>query len=71
MTEKSKEYQNTVEAQKLHRDQKLLNCQRSQIDGEIQGVPITVEAQFTEKSSGIKLPITCGAQFTEKSSGIN
>ena len=46
MTEKSKEYQNTVEAQKLHRDQKLLNYQRSQINGEIQEVQITVEAQI-------------------------
>ena len=45
-TEKSKEYQNTVEAQKLHRDQKLLNYQRSQINGEIQEVQITVEAQI-------------------------
>ena len=26
---------------------------------------LPVEAQFAEKSSGIKLPITCGAQFTE------
>ena len=46
LTEKSKEYQNTVEAQKLHRDQKLLNYQRSQINGEIQGVQITVEAHI-------------------------
>ena len=46
MTEKSKEYQNTVEAQKLHRDQKLLNYQRSQINGEIQEVQITIEAQI-------------------------
>ena len=51
LTEKSKEYQNTVEAQKLHRDQKLLNYQRSQINGKIQGVQITVEAQVTEKSN--------------------
>ena len=36
-TEKSKEYQNTVEAQKL---QKLPNYQRSQINGEIQEVQI-------------------------------
>ena len=46
LTEKSKEYQNTVEAQKL---QKLPNYQRSQINGEIQEVQITVEAQIYEE----------------------
>ena len=48
-TEKSKEYQNTVEAQKLQRDPELLNYQRSQINGEVQGVQITVEAHIYGK----------------------
>ena len=53
-TEKSKKYQNTVEAQKL---QYLPNYQRSQINGKSKKYQITVEAQKYKKRSKItKLP---------------
>ena len=53
-TEKSKKYQNTVEAQKL---QYLPNYQRSQINGKSKKYQITVEAQKYKKRSRItKLP---------------
>ena len=52
-------YQNTVEAQKL---QKLPNYQRSQINGEIQEVQITVVAQIYGE-----IQHTSRAKFTEKS----
>ena len=62
-TEKSKEYQNTVEAQKLQK--KLPNYQRSQITEKSKGYKLLWKLKFTKKSSITKLPVEL--KLTKKS----